>query len=239
MKNWFIVTGHSKGLGKAIALVLLEKGYNVIGISRSISSDMGNANHEGSLKQLSFDFSEPQQIKEFYFDMIKPIGPLGGLVNNAAIAYDDISTNIDILQMKKMFDVNVFSPIMLAQYVIRDMLLHEISGSIVHVSSICESTGYKGLSMYAATKGALESFSKGIAREWGIRGIRSNCVAPGFMDTRMSSSLSNEQRNKIYHRTCLRQPTDPISVAHTVEFLLSEKSVSITSQTYNVDSGTL
>ena len=97
---------------------------------------------------------------------LKPRGPIHGFVNNAAFAYDDL-TNMQLKKLKNMFEVNVFSPMLLTKYILRDMLLNKIEGSIVHVSSISAHTGYKGLSMYASTKGALESFSKNISREWG------------------------------------------------------------------------
>jgi 3-oxoacyl-[acyl-carrier protein] reductase len=112
-------------------------------------------------------------------------------------------------------------------------------GSLVHVSSICAHTGYKGLAMYAASKGALESFSRTLAREWGSRGIRSNCVVPGFMETAMSQGLSQEMRDRIYRRTAMQSPTSPESVAATIEFLLSVGSRSITGQNVIVDSGTI
>jgi 3-oxoacyl-[acyl-carrier protein] reductase len=128
---------------------------------------------------------------------------------------------------------------MLAKYVIRQMLLHNIKGSIVHISSISVHTGYKGLAMYASTKGALEAFSKNTAREWGSKGIRSNCIVAGFMKTSMSASLSEEQMRKIFKRTALGEQTDKKSVAETVAFLLSDDSASITGQNIFVDSGTI
>ena len=121
------------------------------------------------------------------------------VINNAAFAYDDIITNADPTQLERMFKINVISPIILSKYIIRDMLLHDIKGSLVHISSVSAQTGYKGLSMYAPSKGAIESFSKNAAREWGERGIRSNCIAPGFMETNMTSALSTDQKNRIWN----------------------------------------
>lgn len=138
-----------------------------------------------------------------------------------------------------MFGLNVYSPMILTKYVIRNMLLHKTSGSIVHISSISVHTGYKGLSMYAATKGALEAFSKNTSREWGVKGIRSNCVVSGFMETEMSSTLDGDLIEKIKNRTSLKSLTDLTSVANTVEFLISDKSNSITGQLLHVDSGTI
>lgn len=125
------------------------------------------------------------------------------------------------------------------KYAIRNMLLHHTKGSIVHISSISVHTGYKGLAMYASSKGALEAFSKNTAREWGSLGIRSNVVVPGFMPTAMSATLTYEQREKIYARTSLKDATSVHSVAETVAFLLSEKAASITGQNIHVDNGTI
>ena len=119
------------------------------------------------------------------------------------------------------------------------MLLHNVHGSIVHVSSISVHTGYKGLAMYASTKGAMEAFSKNTAREWGEKGIRSNCVVAGFMETQMSDTLHVEQKHRIYQRTALKQPTSKHSVAETIAFLLSDSASSITGQNIFVDSGTI
>ena len=110
------------------------------------------------------------------------------------------------------------------------------NNSLVYVF---EDTGYKGLAMYASTKGALEAFSKGTAREWGSRGIRSNVVAPGFMETAISAKLTDEQRSKIYKRTSLKKATDVDSVAELAVFLMTDKARSITGTTLHVDNGTI
>ena len=112
-------------------------------------------------------------------------------------------------------------------------------GSIIHISSISVHTGYKGLAMYASTKGALEAFSKNTAREWGEKGVRSNCLVAGFMETEMSATLSDDQKNRIYRRTSMKKPVDVYSVAQTIFFLLSDKANSITGQNIHVDNGTI
>ena len=127
----------------------------------------------------------------------------------------------------------------LTKYAIRNMLLHKVKGSIVHISSISAHTGYKGLAMYASSKAALEAFSKNTSREWGELGIRSNVIVPGFMETAMSATLSGEQKDRIYKRTSLKQATDINSVAETIAFLLSDKARSITGQNIHVDNGTI
>jgi 3-oxoacyl-[acyl-carrier protein] reductase len=237
-----IVTGDSRGLGNAIVRLLLkDENYFVVGISRSASEE--TRNNELSFSQryvhINFDLANYEGIKQLYWDNLKQYGPIFGLVNNAGMAYDDIVTNAHADSLVKMFQVNVFSSILLSKYIIRDMILNETKGSLVHISSVCAHTGYNGLSMYSASKGAIEAFSRTVAREWGGRGIRSNCVAPGFMDTEMSARLSNNQKMRIYRRTSLKTATDIESISEMINFLLSEKSKSITGATFPVDSGTI
>ena len=93
--------------------------------------------------------------------------------------------------------------------------------------------------MYASTKGAMEAFSKNTAREWGAVGVRSNIVCPGFMDTEMSSTLTEDQKNRIFNRNSRKIPVEVIDVAETVSFLIGEKSKGITGQILHVDNGTI
>lgn len=234
-----LVTGTSGELGCTISNVLLNENYKVIGISRSNNKNIENLESNKNYVHINFDLSEPDDIKGLIINLQKSGEKIYGLVNNAAYAYDDIITNANIERLRKSYNVNVISPIILTKYIIRNMLLYKEYGSIVHISSVSAHTGYKGLSMYASTKGAMEAFSKNLAREWGELGIRSNCVVPGFMETNMSKSLSKEQKDRIYKRTSMKKETNIISVAETVAFLLSEKSNSITGQNLHVDNGTI
>ncbi len=237
-----LLTGGSRGLGLAIAKQQLELGNSVFVVNRSLSPELSAllARHKEHAIFVECDLTKPETIKESIFD--RYIGnsvPIHGLVNNAAIAYEDLVSNLDFDKLESIFQVNVFSPMVLTKLVVRNMLLHQTAGTIVQVSSICSRKGYKGLAMYAASKGALEAFSKNVAREWGVKGIRSNCVVPGFMETAMSSSLTASDREKIFSRTSLKTATSIQSVASTVAFLLSEASASVTGQDFIVDSGTI
>jgi 3-oxoacyl-[acyl-carrier protein] reductase len=237
-----IITGTTQGLGLATAKCCLEAGHRVIAINRRASDDLNRLREEfaSRLSLVELDLSQSDGLVSERLNGLAALdGPVDGLVNNAAIAYDDLITNLNLDPLEAMFRVNVFAPMLLTRWVIRNMLLHQRAGSIVHVSSVSTQTGYKGLAMYASTKGALEAFSKNVAREWGERGIRSNCVVPGFMETAMSGTLSEEDRQRIYRRTALRRPTELESVARTIVFLLSDASRSITGQAIVVDSGTV
>ena len=237
-----LITGVSKGLGLKTTESLLKNGWTVYGVSRSKTEELGGllVQYPDKLKWLQFDLGNSGKIRQIIFkDWIGVNTPINGLVNNAAIAYDDLVTNLNLNSLESMYRVNVFSPMILTKLAIRQMLLHHISGSIVHVSSVSVHTGYKGLSMYASTKGALEAFSKNTAREWGEIGVRSNCLVAGFMKTEMVSSLTEDQINRIYQRTSLKKPVDLNSVAETIRFLLSEDAKSITGQNIFVDCGTI
>ena len=237
-----LVTGCSRGVGLEICRVLLREQHTVYGVARSHTDEFKalEQEYEGRLFFKSVDLSDSEGARKSVFkEFVTNDIVLHGFVNNAAVAYDDIVTNLQLKRLKEMYEVNVFTPMVLTKYAIRNMLLHHTRGSIVHVSSISVHTGYKGLAMYASSKGALEAFSKNTAREWGVKGIRSNCVVPGFMATAMSASLTDEQRGKIYARTSLKAATSVESVAEMVSFLLSDKAASVTAQNIHVDNGTI
>lgn len=238
----YLVTGCSRGVGLEICKVLLSQGHTVYGIARSHTEAFKQLEdkYPESLHFKSIDLADSANIRKNVFkEYITNDIQLHGYVNNAAIAYDDIVTNLNLERLTGMYDVNVFTPMMITKYALRNMLLHNTAGSIVHISSISVHTGYKGLAMYASSKGALEAFSKDTAREWGARGIRSNVVVPGFMETAMSSTLTEEQKDRIYKRTSMKTATSIHSVAETVAFLLSDKACSITGQNIHVDNGTI
>ena len=241
-----IVTGDSRGVGYSIVKNLLSNGYRVIGISRTQTIDVDCLLAEyGNEKyiHINYDLGNIDGIKDLYKNSLRPLtknyGGICGFVNNAAMAYDDIITNLNSESLEKMYKVNVFSPMMLTKYVLRDMLLNKVRGSIIHVSSISAHTGYKGLAMYASTKGAMEAFSKNTSREWGQFEIRSNVVCPGFMDTEMSATLSTDQKNRIFNRNSMKKPVEVDAVASSVLFLLGDSSKGITGQILHVDNGTI
>lgn len=239
-----ILTGDSGGLGNALAKELLDskqEDYFLIGISRKENENIEcfRRLYPDRYIHINFDLCYPEKIRCLYLTELKKYGEINGLINNSAYAYDDIITNAKVENLENMFKVNVISAMMMTKYFIRNSLLHDSSGSIVNISSVSAHTGYKGLSMYASTKGALESFSKGIAREWGRRKIRSNCIAPGFMETKMSEAIHLDVKQRIYNRTAMGIPTDMKSVAKMAAFLLSDDAAAITGAVMSVDSGTI
>ena len=240
-----IITGDSRGVGLRITKELLANNFRVIGISRTGTKEndlLINEYGEDKYIHINYNLLDVDGIKELYKNKLRPLTRefgIYGFVNNAAMAYDDIITNLNHEALDKMYKVNVFSPMMMVKYVLRDMLLNKTKGSIVHISSISAHTGYKGLAMYASTKGAMEAFSKNTAREWGALGIRSNIICPGFMDTEMSATLTNDQKNRIFNRNSMKKAVEIEAVATTAIFLLMDASKGITGDIIHVDNGTI
>ncbi|MBI5692945.1 MAG: SDR family oxidoreductase [Verrucomicrobia bacterium] len=239
MHKTVLITGVSRGLGLACARRLLEGGWRVCGVSRSESAEwsaLARA-HAGMTEWRSWDLERTERIEAGVQEFLPLTRPVHALVNNAAVAYDDLATNVSLARLEAMLAVNVVAPMMITRAVIRNMLCHEVRGSIIHISSVSVRSGARGLAMYAASKGAMEAFSRGIAQEWGPRGIRSNCVVPGYMETEMTAGLTADQRTRIRRQAALRRETDVESVAATVGFLLGDESSAITGQEIVVDAG--
>jgi 3-oxoacyl-[acyl-carrier protein] reductase len=236
-----LVTGVSKGLGLELLKSLLEDDNMVYGISRSYNNELETLKEIYGSKfiHLEYDLSSNETIKKLSEYIRENKIKFDSFINNAAMAYDDIITNANFDKLDLMFKTNVLNPIMITKLILRNFILNKTKGNIIHISSISVHTGYKGLSMYASTKGALEAFSKNTSREWGEIGIRSNCVVAGFMETEMSKTLSDEQKQRIYNRTSLKKETNKESVVETIKFLISDHSKSITGQNIFVDSGTI
>jgi 3-oxoacyl-[acyl-carrier protein] reductase len=237
-----IVTGASRGLGLAIAARLAASGFSVIAIARSPSAPLESARAtvgeagQGALHFRRFDLLETGAIGQLVSSLRKEFGPLFGLVNNAGIGTSGVLATMREEQIETLVRLNVISPIVLSKYVVRSMM-SERAGRVVSISSVVATTGYKGLSAYSATKGALLGFTRSLAREVGELGITVNAVAPGFVDTEMTRDLSEAEREKVARRSALRRLIGADDVAAAVDFLFSEQARNITGTTLTVDAG--
>ncbi len=191
----------------------------------------------GSLCFIPFDLGEVEAIPELVRNIYREFGPIHGLVNNAALAFDGALAVMSNPQIESLIRLNTFSPIVLTKYVVRRMMA-DGGGRIVNIASITAFTGYSGLSVYAATKSSMVGFTRSLAREVGRLGINANAVAPGFMDTAMTGTMNQELRQKIARRSALRRFPAVEDVADAVEFLLGDRSKSITGTVLTVDAGT-
>jgi 3-oxoacyl-[acyl-carrier protein] reductase len=166
----------------------------------------------------------------------KDLGPIYGLVNNAAVGFDGALAIMHNLQIEQLVRLNTLSPIVLSKYVVRFMMA-DGGGRIVNIASIIGFTGYSGLSVYGATKASMIGFTRSLAREVGRKGVNVNAVAPGFLDTDMTQRLDEAQRQQIARRSALGRLAAIEDVANAVEFLLSDGAQSITGTVVTVDAG--
>lgn len=237
-----LVTGASRGLGLGIASRLVACGYSVLGIARSETKKLAEiraqaeSSGQGMLSFHSFDLSRIDEIPAVVGELRKQFGPIYGLVNCAGISFEGSLAMMPASQIEQLVQVNLISPMILTKAVVRGMM-SDGAGRIVNISSITAFTGYAGLAVYGATKSALTGFSRSLAREVGRMGVNVNCVAPGFIDTQMTSGLEGEQRERITRRSALRRLADVNDVASAVEFLLSDGAKNITGTVITVDAG--
>jgi 3-oxoacyl-[acyl-carrier protein] reductase len=238
MRN-IIVTGGSRGLGLAIVQRLAETGFRAIAIARNRTEAFDAAKREageGAVEFVSFDLSVIDEIPALVTRLRREFGPIYGLVNNAASSADGTLALMKIHEIESALRLNTISPLVLTKYVVRAMMA-DGGGRIVNISSIVASTGYGGLSVYSATKAALNGFTRSLAREVGQLGVTVNAVAPGFVDTEMTKGLTAEQREQIARRSALKRLVDAADVANAVEFLMNDRSKNMTGTVITVDAG--
>jgi 3-oxoacyl-[acyl-carrier protein] reductase len=237
-----LITGGSRGIGLAIARRLTAAGYHVIAVARRENEELKNAIEEavrqgrGLIHFRAFDLSDVEAIPGFVKQLRDEFGAIYGLVNNAGIGTEGLLATMHNGEIEALVRLNVLSPVILTKYVVRHMMA-DGAGRIINMSSIIASTGYNGLSVYGATKAAATGFTRSLAREVGKLGITVNAIAPGFVDTELTQSLSDDQRKRIAGRSALRRLPDTGDVARMVEYLLGEGGRNITGSVLTIDAG--
>jgi len=238
-----LVTGASRGLGLAIARRLAAADYRVLALARNRTGELKAAMEESARRNsaqamhfVAFDLAQIDAIAAMTKGLRREFGPIFGLVNNAGIGSDGILAMMPDARIEELLRVNTLAPIILSKYVVRSMLA-DGGGRIVNMASIVATTGYKGLSAYAATKASLLGFTRSLAREVGPAGITVNAVAPGFVETSMTHGMEASHRAQIERRSALQRLPEPEDVANAVEFLLSERAKNITGTVLTVDAG--
>ncbi len=233
-----LVTGAARGLGLAISRRLIGDGYRVIGVGRTPTAEYQSLMDRTDVGQLTFkpyDLNQLDGIPELVSGITKDLGPLYGLVNNAAVGLDGVLATMHASDISRILRVNLEAPIVLAKFACRSMLVRG-QGRIVNVSSIIATTGFNGLSVYGASKAGLSGFTRSLARELGRAGITVNCVAPGFMATDMTAGLEGEKLDSIRRRAPLGL-AEPEDAAGAVAYLLSDDARRVTGTTMIVDGG--
>jgi len=238
MKNnekFVVVTGAAKGLGLAISKQAIEAGFSVIGVGRTESVEFRSL-PKSHREFIEFDLCNLEKISNLVSQIVDvaAVEPYA-LINNAAIGLDGLLATQHNTDIRKVMTLNLHAPILLTKYLTRRMIKYR-RGRVVNISSIIAQTGFSGLSVYGATKAGIEGFTRSLSRELGRVGITVNCVAPGFMETDMTSGLEDKKLDSIKRRAPLGLPNTE-HVASTVLHLLEEKSERITGAIFTVDGG--
>lgn len=238
-----IVTGGSRGIGKAICQTFAENGCDVAFTynnskesAESLAKDLKNIGiNAKAYKSDASSFDDATQLVE---DVINDFGKIDILVNNAGIKKDNLLMRMDKEDFDSVINTNLSSVFNLTKASIRTFLKQR-SGSIINISSVVGVKGNAGQSNYSASKAGIIGFSKSVALELGSRNIRSNVIAPGFIETDMTDSLSEDVINSWKESIPLKRGGKPSDVGNACVFLASDMSSYITGQVLHVDGGML
>jgi len=229
-----LVTGASRGIGAAIALHLAEQGYKVIGTA---TTDDGAAKISAALAAFPGCVGKNAAAAEALIDAIaKEHGGLQVLVNNAGITRDTLAMRMKDEDWDAVLDTNLKAVFRMSRAVMRTMMKQRY-GRIINITSVVGASGNAGQANYAAAKAGVAGMTRALARELGSRNITVNCVAPGFIETDMTSSLPEEQQKALLSQIPLGHLGKPADIAYAVAFLASPLAGYVTGQELHINGG--
>ena len=235
-----LVTGATRGIGKAIALTLGSSGATVIGTATSkagadnISKML--VDNQISGKGIVLDVKDNDQISSLGEGIKKDFESIDILVNNAGITRDNILLRMKEDEWEDIINTNLSSIYKMSKLVLRGMIKKR-SGRIISITSVVGAMGNAGQSNYAAAKAGMIGFTKSLAREVGVRGITVNTIAPGFIQTDMTDSLPDDQKEALASQIPMGRLGTPDEIAQAVLFLAGDGGSYITGQTLHVNGG--
>lgn len=232
-----LVTGASRGIGKAIAELLVERGATVIGTATSESgADAISAYLGDNGKGLALNVTDVASIESVLKSINDEFGGVDILVNNAGITRDNLLMRMKDDEWTDILDTNLTSIFRLSKAVLRGMMKKR-QGRIINVGSVVGTMGNAGQTNYAAAKAGVIGFTKSMAREVASRGVTVNTVAPGFIETDMTKALNDDQRTATLAQVPAGRLGDPREIASAVAFLASPEAAYITGETLHVNGG--
>jgi 3-oxoacyl-[acyl-carrier protein] reductase len=236
-----VVTGGSRGIGRAVSVALAEAGAHVLVNYRSNEEAARETlrlieEAGGTGEILGFDVADPESVDAAIKDAVKRYGHLDILVNNAGISIDQLLLRVSAKDLEMTWATNVNGAVFCAKACIRPMMRSKW-GRIISLSSVVAESGNAGQVVYSASKAALLGMTRTLAREYASRGITVNAVAPGFIETDMTADLTEAAKQGIVDQTPLGRIGRPEEVAAAVVFLASEEASYITGQVVRVNGG--
>ncbi|MDT0202578.1 3-oxoacyl-ACP reductase FabG [Nocardioides sp. AE5] len=233
-----VVTGGSRGLGAGIVQSYLDSGDLVATCSRSVTPEVEawQAAHPDRFFFAPADLAVREEADAFVKAAVKQWGRIDVLINNAGVARDGILGTFSDDDIDTVIDLNLKGTLYVTRAVSRRMLARR-SGSIVNISSVVGQSGYRGLSVYSASKAALDGMTRSLARELGSRGITVNAIASGYLRTEMSHGLDEEQLGQIVRRTPAGRLGEPDDIARACQFLTDPRNTYVTGTVLVVDGG--
>jgi len=232
-----LITGASGGIGREIAIALHKQGAHVAlsGTREAVLSSLVKSIGDGSFS-IPADLSRPSGPKKLIAEATNILGGIDILVNNAGVTRDGLSMRMRDEDWQMVIDVNLTSVFRLTRECLRGMLKSRW-GRIIGVTSVVGVTGNSGQTNYAASKAGMIGMSKSLALEVASRGITVNCVAPGFIESPMTSGLTIEQKENIFGRIPVGRMGDSEEIAAAVVYLASKQASYITGQTLHINGG--
>jgi 3-oxoacyl-[acyl-carrier protein] reductase len=227
-----LVTGGSRGIGRAIAEELARAGASVVVGYRSGAEEAEEVASAIDGRAVQADVSDPEQAKR----LVEEAGDLDVLVNNAGLTRDGLLARMPDEDWREVIDTNLGGVFHTCRAAARGMM-RKRSGSIVNISSIVGVHGNPGQTNYSAAKAGIIGFTKALARELGSRNVRANVIAPGYISTRLTDVLPDELKQAMLDNTPLGRLGDPGDVAGAVRFLASDEAAFITGDVLLVDGG--
>jgi 3-oxoacyl-[acyl-carrier protein] reductase len=236
-----VVTGGSRGIGRAICVALASAGAKVVvnysGNEEAATETLRLVREAGSEGELSrFDVADPAATDEAIGAVAERFGRLDILVNNAGVALDQILLRIKPEELDRTMSVNVGGALWCSKAAIR-LMMRKRQGRVINLSSVVGETGNPGQAVYSASKAAILGLTKTLAREYASRGITVNAVAPGFIETDMTAGLPEKAKEGIIAQTPLARIGRPEEVAAAVLFLASDEAAYVTGQVIRVNGG--
>jgi len=235
-----LVTGGSRGIGKAIAQKLAETSNVAVGYSNSKEQAVEVVNsiqaNGGNAIAVQIDVTDNESVEKCFELVEKELSSVEILINNAGITKDNIFPRLKQDDWDSVIDTNLTGSFRVSQRAIKGMMKNKW-GRIVFISSVAGISGNTGQSNYAASKAGMIGLAKTISKELGSRNITSNVIAPGYIDTDMTSFLNDEQKEDIIGLLSIKRVGKPEDIANMVSFLCSDESEYITGQVFPVDGG--